>query len=71
MVSSMYFNSLSHSETSVNSFIAGISISKATLKMKKLTNTDATGSKIVHLCPRSIAPPIPTNVPIDEKASER
>ena len=43
----------------------------ATFKIKTLTITAAIGSRIVHLLPNNIAPPIPKVVPIDEKASLR
>ena len=44
-------------------------MSKDTLKMNRLTIIEAIGSSIVHPWPK-IDPPIPTIVPIDERASD-
>ena len=49
----------------------GLAMSHATFRMKKLTMTPASGSRMRHFSPSMMAPDMPNAVPIDEKASER
>lgn len=53
----------------MSSSMQGITSLKAILMMNKLTRVAAMGSRIYHLGPSRIAPPIPTATPIEERES--
>ena len=65
------FSISSGSDFSSSSLMLLMIILRETLIMNTLTTMAAIGSRTTHLSPRKIAPPIPTAVPIEEKASLR
>ena len=56
---------------SMSSSNGGLNIFTATTNIISPMTTAAMGSSIVHLSPRTIAPPMPMSEPMEEKASER